>query len=237
MSADAKATALIAAAGSGERLGAGAPKALVALAGRPMVVWSVEAMVAAKTIVQVIVTAPPGSEPEMRSATMLGSAAPVRMITGGASRSASVRAALELVETEFVAVHDAARPLIEPLTVDAAVAALVADPAAAGLVVAAPVADTLKRGDGGRVEQTVSRDGLWAIQTPQVFRTEALRSALDVDEAVLAAATDDAGLVERAGGSVLIHASDELNPKVTTKADLEMVELVLQARAAASAPQ
>lgn len=235
MNADVKATAIIAAAGSGERLAAGIPKALVALAGRPMVVWSVEAMIASPSITQVIVTAPPGSEPEMRSATMLGSAAPVRMLTGGASRSASVANALARVETELVVIHDAARPLIKPTTIEAALAALAADPEAAGLVVAAPVADTLKQaGDGGRVERTVARDGLWAIQTPQVFRTKALREALDVGPEALAAATDDAGLVEAAGGTILIHASDELNPKVTTPSDLAMIELVLAARSSAA---
>ena len=108
MTVDAQATAVIAAAGSGERLGAGVPKALVGLAGRPMVVWSIEAMLAAKTIRQVIVTSPPGSEPQMRAATMMGSAAPVRMLTGGPSRSASVAIALERVETCLLYTSDAA---------------------------------------------------------------------------------------------------------------------------------
>lgn len=231
MNAEVKATAIIAAAGSGERLGAGLPKALVPVHGRPLVVWSVEAMVAAETIAAIVVTAPPGSEAAMRSATSLGSAAPVRMLTGGPSRSASVANALTTVETEIVVVHDAARPLLQPDLVDHAVRALHGRHEADGLVIAARVADTIKQArPGGQVIRTVPRDDLWAIQTPQVFRTEALRAALDVGEELLAAASDDAGLLEAAGMQVVVHPSDAPNLKVTTVADLQTAQLLLSAR-------
>ena len=231
MTADVRATAIVAAAGSGERLAAGRPKALVGLAGRPMVVWSVEAMLAAETVGAVVVTAPQGSEPEMRSATSLGSAAPVRMVAGGASRSESVARALEVVETELVVVHDAARPLISGETVDQLVRALLSRHEVDGLILAAHVSDTIKRArEGGQVIRTVARQDLWAIQTPQVFRTEALRTALDVAPATLAAATDDAGLLEAAGMQVVVHPAAEPNLKVTTAADLRIAELLLGER-------
>ena len=126
-------------------------------------------------------------------------------------------AALERVETELVAVHDAARPLVTAALIDELVAKLVSRPDAAGVIAAAPLTDTVKRAREGRppggdvprggptVAETVSRDHLWAAQTPQVFRTQALRDALAADPQRVAAATDDAMLVEKAGGKVLIH--------------------------------
>ena len=121
----------------------------------------------------------------------------------------SVANALAAVETELVAIHDAARPLVTPGLVDALVGALDADPEAAGVIAAAPVTDTIKQ---AVARDRVSRSSthriarrLWAAQTPQVFRAEALRAALEVDAAVRDAATDEAMLVEAAGGRVLIH--------------------------------
>ena len=139
-------------------------------------------------------------------------------------------AALERVETELVAVHDAARPLVTPELIDELVAKLASRPDADGVIAAAALTDTVKRareprpakGDfprgGPTVAQTVSRDHLWAAQTPQVFRTAALREALDADPQRIAAATDDAMLVEKAGGKVLIHPASAENLKVTTRA-------------------
>jgi len=127
------------------------------------------------------------------------------------------------------------------------VATLVADPDAAGAIAATPVTDTIKRGtrpplttpevvDGGRmIESTVDRGALWAAQTPQVFRVEALRGALRADPERLAAATDEAMMVEAAGGTVLIHPALAENLKVTTPLDLKLAELLLAERAAAGA--
>jgi 2-C-methyl-D-erythritol 4-phosphate cytidylyltransferase len=153
-----------------------------------------------------------------------------------------VAAGLERVETELVAVHDAARPLVTPDLIDELVAKLLDRPDAAAVIAAAPLTDTVKRArearpakgefprGGPTVAQTVSRDHLWAAQTPQVFRTRALLEALDADPQRVAAATDDAMLVEKAGGKVLIHPSPPANLKVTTPLDLRIAELLIAQR-------
>jgi len=154
-------------------------------------------------------------------------------VAGGASRSESVRNALAAApEAEVAVVHDAARPLVTAELVERCVAAIHA-PGVAGAVAAAAVTDTIKEADGaGRVLRTLNRGSLWSIQTPQVFWAEPLRAALDVGAAALAAATDDAGLVEAAGGTVAIVEAPRENLKVTTALDLSLAELLLSRRAA-----
>lgn len=168
------------------------------------------------------------------------------VVDGGATRAESVANALAAVETELVAIHDAARPLLTPELVADLVAALAANPDAAAVIPAAPVTDTVKLAAGSsqafaaperkkawlEVERTLDRSLLWGAQTPQVFRTEALREALAVEEAARGAATDEAMLVEQAGGTVLIHPAPPENFKVTTPHDLQVVELLLSDRAA-----
>jgi 2-C-methyl-D-erythritol 4-phosphate cytidylyltransferase len=214
-----KAAALLVAAGSGERLGADRPKAFVVLAGRPMLEWSLEALHTAG-IADVVVAAPAG----------VGDAAEgVRTVPGGATRSASVRAALAAAppDAEAIVVHDAARPLVDPALFGRAVAALGGADAA---IAAAPVADTIKEaGPDLAVSRTLDRSRLWAIQTPQAFRRAALERALDVDDQTLAQATDDAWLVERAGGRVVIVPSTARNFKVTTAFDLDVADRLLSA--------
>jgi 2-C-methyl-D-erythritol 4-phosphate cytidylyltransferase len=130
-----------------------------------------------------------------------------------------------------VLVHDAARPLLTAALVETVIAALAADPQADSAIAAMPVTDTIKRVDaGGAVLQTLQRSELWAVQTPQVFRREALRRALAVSDEELALATDDAWLIERAGGRVLVVRSSDENLKVTTPLDLQVAELLLAAR-------
>jgi 2-C-methyl-D-erythritol 4-phosphate cytidylyltransferase len=215
--------ALIVAAGSGERLRAGVPKALVQLAGRSMLQWSVEA-IAAVPQVQRIVAALPEDVSAPRG--VLG-------VRGGAVRSESVRLALQACpDGDPVLVHDAARPLVTPELAGAVLAALAADPAADGAVAAVPVSDTVKRADAATrvVSETLPRSELWAVQTPQAFRRAALRRALSVPADVLAQATDDAWLVERAGGRVIVVPASEENIKVTTPLDLRLAELLLARR-------
>lgn len=212
------AVALLVAAGSGERLGAGVPKAFVALAGRPMLEWSVEALRAAG-IEEIVVALPPGA------------AAPHGCVgvAGGTTRSESVRNALAAaLADEHVVVHDAARPLVTAAHFLGTLAALEHADAA---IAAAPLTDTVKEAGADRlVTATLDRSRLWAVQTPQAFRREALERALDVSGAVLAAATDDAWLVERSGGTVLVVESSPENLKVTTPHDLRVAELLLGAR-------
>jgi 2-C-methyl-D-erythritol 4-phosphate cytidylyltransferase len=212
------AVALLVAAGSGERLGADRPKAFVVLAGRPMLEWSVEALVAAG-IEEIVVALPPGGS---APSGCVG-------VEGGTTRSASVRSALRGASDDpQVVVHDAARPLVTPAHFRDTLAAL-ADADAA--IAAAPMTDTVKQaGEDRRVTATLDRTQLWAIQTPQAFRREALERALEVDDAVLAVATDDAWLVERAGGTVRVVESTAENFKVTTPHDLRIAELLLGER-------
>ncbi len=130
-------------------------------------------------------------------------------------------------------VHDAARPLLTPALAASVITALARDPDAHAAIAAVPVTDTVKRVDrDGTVYETLERSELWAVQTPQVFRRAALERALDVHPDELARASDDAGLIERGGGKVIVvHASDE-NLKVTTPLDLRVAELLLATRAA-----
>ena len=209
--------ALLVAAGSGSRLGATVPKAFVEVAGRPLVEWSLDALRAAG-VSEIVIALPEGA------------AAPAGCVgvRGGRTRSASVRAALDAAGPGDVVVHDAARPLVEPSLFTRVVAALEHADCA---IAAARVADTIKEADeAGVVVATHDRSRLWAVQTPQAFRREALEAALAVDEAILARATDDAWLVERAGGTVRIVESSPENFKVTTPHDLRVAQRILAER-------
>jgi 2-C-methyl-D-erythritol 4-phosphate cytidylyltransferase len=219
------AVALLVAAGRGERLGAEGPKAFVVLAGRPMLEWSLDALRAVEAVSRIVVALPPGVD---APAGTVG-------IAGGAERSHSVRAALaaagELPDDEPVIVHDAARPLAAPALFTHALKEL-SERGCDAVVAASRVTDTIKRapGDDLRVVETLDRRTLWAVQTPQVFRRDALARALAQPDDVLAAATDDAGLVEQAGGRVHVVESPAENLKVTTPVDLQLAELLLRER-------
>jgi len=217
------AVALIVAAGRGERLGADGPKALVELAGRTLLQWSVDALRAVPAIEQIVVALPVG----------VGAPAGTSGVIGGTVRSESVRLALAAAGTgDPVLVHDAARPLLTVELATATIRALTEDESIDAAIAAVPMTDTVKRVTDGFVRETLDRRELWAVQTPQVFRRVALERALDVPEEVLAQATDDAWLIERAGGRVgVVEASSE-NLKITTPQDLAMAEMLLASRAA-----
>lgn len=171
------------------------------------------------------------------------------VVAGGETRSESVANALAAVGTELVVVHDAARPLVTPQLVEGVVSTLLADPEADAAIAATPVTDTVKSSqrlatyphDGVDkwpiVAETLDRGRLWAAQTPQAFRTGALRDAMatwrergGADPQTAAEATDEAMLVEAAGGRVLIHPAPSENLKVTTPLDLRVAELLLADR-------
>ena len=204
---------IIPAGGSGERLGADRPKAFVVLAGRPLLEWSLEALRA--TCERVVVAVPPGYEE------------PPDRVAGGESRSASVRNALAAApEATIAVVHDAARPLLTPELVQRCIAAL--EPGVDGAIAAARMTDTVKEAaPDGRVTRTLDRRSLWAIQTPQVFRADVLRRALDTNESALAAATDDAALVEDLGGTVRVVEAPIENIKITQAHDLRIAQALL----------
>jgi 2-C-methyl-D-erythritol 4-phosphate cytidylyltransferase len=207
---------IVPAAGRGERLGSEGPKAFVACAGRPLVEWSLDVLEAVCD--RVVMAVPEDWE-----------TGPDR-VHGGAVRSASVRAALAAApEASIAVVHDAARPLVTRALVESCVDAVRSGWDAA--IAAAPMSNTVKEADAdGRVVRTLDRSVLWSIQTPQAFAAGVLRRALDVPDHVLAAATDDASLVEAIGGSVRIVEAPPENIKVTRRVDLEIAEVLLRRR-------
>ena len=228
---------LVPAAGRGERLGPGTPKALRELGGVPMLVLAVQAMAAARSVSLVVVSAPPGdvaAVTAMLSSYSLG--AEIVVVAGGATRQESVRRALEVLDAdiEIVLVHDAARPLAPSDLADSVVAAIRAG--ADAVVPGVALADTVKSVDTAeRVRSTPDRATLRAVQTPQGFRRTTLTAAHAAairDPGLLAVATDDAGLVERAGGAVLVVPGSDDAFKVTRPIDLILAEAVLDRRRA-----
>jgi 2-C-methyl-D-erythritol 4-phosphate cytidylyltransferase len=194
--------AIVVAAGSGSRFGG--PKQYEPLDGRRVLDWSLDACRAACDGVVLVV--PPDRVGDEEKADVV--------VAGGATRSASVRAGLAALpaDADVVVVHDAARPTAAPRLFDAVIAAVWAG--ADGAVPAVPVADTVKRVDGERVVETLDRSVLVAVQTPQAFKVDVLRRAHVGD------ATDDAALVEAAGGTVVVVPGDPLNRKITVPSDL-----------------
>jgi 2-C-methyl-D-erythritol 4-phosphate cytidylyltransferase len=226
--------ALVVAAGSGERLGAGRPKAFVELAGQALYTWSLSALRATSGIERIAIAMPSELEAGTHDFGFAVKTPPqIIAVRGGVTRSESVRRALGAVGAgDPVLVHDAARPLLTPGIAQQVIDALVADPSADAAIAAMPVTDTVKRVDAsGAVCETLDRSELWAVQTPQVFRREALERALDVPAEELARATDDAWLIERGGGKVIVVRASEENLKVTTPLDLRVAELLLAGRA------
>jgi len=218
------AVGIVAAAGSGLRLGAELPKALVPLAGRPLVCWAVDALRAGG--VDEVVVAVPRGEREAFAAVLPDD---VLLVDGGASRTASVRACLAAVtgRATAVLVHDAARPLTPP-----AVVARVLDALAGGalaVVPVLPVVDTTVRvDDDGTLTEALPRGALRRVQTPQGFDAATFASAYAAlgDDADL---TDDAAVVRAAGVPVATVDGDERSAKVTVAHDLVVAELLVDA--------
>ena len=197
-----------------------------------MVSWSLDACRACGVVRAIVVAVPAGHEHGLND---------VVVVDGGSTRAESVSNALSVVDTEYVAIHDAARPLLTAALLEALVEELAADPDADGIIAAAPVHDTVKKvrvefrppedqNSTRVIRDTLDRSELWGAQTPQVFRTAALRAALEVDAAARDAATDEAMLIEAAGGKVLIHDPGAPNLKITTPVDLRVAELLLAER-------
>ncbi|HXD90355.1 MAG TPA: 2-C-methyl-D-erythritol 4-phosphate cytidylyltransferase [Candidatus Binataceae bacterium] len=226
------ASAIIVAAGSGVRLGSGAPKAFVKIGGRTMLSYSLCAVAQVASIGEVVIAVPEGFESAARAeVAVAGLAVPVKITSGGIERQDSVRIALELTSSDsaIVIVHDAARPLATPAIFEACIAAAAR---AGGAIAATPVSDTLKRvvDSDSAIVATVARAGLWQAQTPQAFRREALIAAhrRAVSEGIVA--TDDADLVERTGVRVEVIEPSTANLKITTPSDLAIVEAIIVAR-------
>jgi 2-C-methyl-D-erythritol 4-phosphate cytidylyltransferase len=213
--------AIVAAAGRGDRLGLDRPKAFAPLRDRPLLAESLERLDASDWVDAIVVAAPEGwEEPCVLLAEEIGCGKVVSCVTGGETRAESVRAALEEVPEEAVAVlvHDAARPLVDDAVLERVLLALGEgwDGAVPGL----PLADTIKRVRGEAVVETLPRAELVAAQTPQAFAALVLRRAF---AGLLEGASDCASLVERAGGRVKVVAGDPHLLKVTDERDLAQV--------------
>lgn len=202
---------IVVAAGSGQRLGAGVPKALVPIDGRTLLEHCVDAVRAMPRISQIVVVAPAQEVAAITAGTGPG----VDVVAGGATRNASVRAGLQaLAATRDVLIHDAARPFAPAEVFDRVLDAL---ESAEAVVPALPVTDTIKRVHDGVVVETPVRAELVAVQTPQGFRVATLRAAHETGDSDV---TDDAMLVERAGVPVHVVEGSPLAMKITTPFDL-----------------
>jgi 2-C-methyl-D-erythritol 4-phosphate cytidylyltransferase len=214
--------AVLAAAGRGERLGSDRPKAFARLGGRPLLAESLERLEESGWIDAIVIAAPPEwEEPSILVAEEIAATKVSSAVTGGETRSESVRLALDEVpeDAAVVLVHDAARPLLPEEVIERVLAPL--SEGWDGVVPAVPLADTVKRVDGDRVVETLSRDDLVAVQTPQAFLADTLRRAVSGD---VSSATDCASLVEAQGGRVKVVEGDPRLVKVTDAGDLALVE-------------
>jgi 2-C-methyl-D-erythritol 4-phosphate cytidylyltransferase len=214
--------AVLAAAGRGERLGSDRPKAFARLGGRPLLAESLERLEGSEWIEFIVIAAPAEwEEPAILLAEELGAGKVSSVVTGGASRSESVREALAEVadDAAVVLVHDAARPLLPDEVIERVLAPL--SEGWDGVVPGLPVSDTVKRVEGDAVVETLQRGDLVAVQTPQAFIASVLRDALAGD---ITQASDCASLVEARGGRVKVVEGDQRLLKVTTAEDLAQVE-------------
>ncbi|MDP6125948.1 MAG: 2-C-methyl-D-erythritol 4-phosphate cytidylyltransferase [Candidatus Latescibacteria bacterium] len=222
--------AVVVAAGSGVRFGGDVPKQYTLLAGRPMLVWSLQACAKCDSIDDIVVVVPAGDEKFVAEDVVAANdiSGVSRIVAGGATRQESTFLGIEALPTStFAVVHDAARPVLGQQDLSSVVSEAVASQ---GAILATPVTDTIKRlnEDGGL--ETVDRDGLWAAQTPQVFEVGVLKKAMEQAFTDGFSATDEASLVERIGVEVRIVRSEEINLKVTTAEDMETAERILLRR-------
>jgi 2-C-methyl-D-erythritol 4-phosphate cytidylyltransferase len=214
--------AVLAAAGRGARLGSDRPKAFARLGGRPLLAESLERLEGSDWVEFIVIAAPPEwEEPAILLAEELGAGKVSSVVTGGASRSESVREALAEVadDAAVVLVHDAARPLVPEEVIERVLAPL--SEGWDGVVPGLPVSDTVKRVEGDRVVETLPRGELVAVQTPQAFIASILRGALSGN---VSGASDCASLVEANGGRVKVVEGDYRLLKVTSADDLVLVE-------------
>jgi 2-C-methyl-D-erythritol 4-phosphate cytidylyltransferase len=212
--------AVLVAAGRGERLGGDRPKAFARLGELPLLAEPLRRLDESGWIDEIVIVAPDGwEEPAILLAEELGASKVSAAVTGGETRTASVRAGVAEVpeEADVIVVHDAARPLVTDDVVGRVIGALAEgfDGAVPGLL----VRDTIKRVERDVVVETLAREGLVAVQTPQAFVASVLRACVESTHA----STDCAALVERGGGRVKVVPGDERLLKVTTRADLELV--------------
>lgn len=231
MVAPVKAALVLPAAGSGERLGRGVPKALVDCGGAPLLARTLARLASAATFVETVVLAPPAARAEFAAALANAPAAlgRLRVETGGATRQESVSLGVAALgpDADLVCVHDAARPLVDPATVREVLEAAAAHGAA---TCASRPSDSVREDTGDGRTAARDRSRLWLVETPQAFRRDVLARAHDDAKRSGAAYTDDASLVEASGLDIRIVASKGRNLKVTVEADLLLAAQLLAAR-------
>ena len=220
---------LIPAAGQGQRLGCNGPKALVSLAGKALLLHTLERFFAMDLLREAVIIVPPESEDLFRG--VVESAYPdmgLGCAAGGAERQESVARGLAMLDpaTDIVIIHDAARPFV---AVESVRESITAAEACGAATVALPVTDTILQGDaGGYLESTPPRERMWACQTPQTFRVEVIRAAHAAAVAEGYLGTDDASLVRRNAGKVKLVKGNPMNFKITTPADLAIAERLFE---------
>ena len=232
--------AVIVAGGSGERFGDPRGKQFVPLCGLPIMAWSILALDRAPSVGHIVVACPRDGLGRVRDDVLaqLSLRCEVTLVPGGATRQDSVFAGLVAAPPtyELVAIHDGARPLVEPAAVERCIAAVRADERLAGAILASRETDTLKLTDSsGVIRATPDRSNYWCAQTPQVFRARQVMAAHKAavwDDFV---GTDDASLVEHHGGRVRVVESSRDNMKITVPEDLALAEAILARRLEAGA--
>lgn len=226
--------AVIVAGGTGERFGDPRGKQFVDLCGLPLMCWSIVAFDRAPSVSGIVVVCAPdrAAQVEKDVLSRLSLKKPVTLAASGATRQASVLSGLGAVprDQEFVAVHDAARPLVETEMIERAIATVRQDGALAGAILATRAVDTLKLVEGATIVATPDRSFYWAAQTPQVFRRRVLLAAHKAAARDEYQGTDDASLVERMGGKVRVVESSRDNIKITVPEDLALAEAALERR-------
>jgi 2-C-methyl-D-erythritol 4-phosphate cytidylyltransferase len=220
-------SAVVVAAGRSQRMGF--DKLLTPLAGRPLLLHTLDRLQQTEVPAEIILVIRPGSEAEMDAViSPLRDRGRIRLAAGGAQRQDSVQAGLRAVSSssEYVLVHDAARPFVTKELIDVVLAAAKLSGAA---VCGAPCSDSLKEvGEDGLVQRSIDRSQLWTVQTPQIFRTKLLRDAYDAALKTGALFTDDTAVVEQAGHPVRLVLYHGINLKVTTPSDWKLAEAFLQ---------
>lgn len=230
-------TLLLAAAGSGTRLG-GVSKPLLPLDGRPAVCYSLDAFSAVEDVTRIVISTKKDDIPAFRDIVKQGGYTKVvAIVEGGSTRQESVKKAFDAAfgkkRTDFVAIHDAARPLITQGDIEAA---LLDARTYGAAVCASRIADTVKRTDRvALVTESVDRENLYALQTPQVFSCDIYAAALAAAERDGFEATDDSSLVQKAGFRIKLTDACRENFKITYPDDVALAELVLKSRAAKKA--
>lgn len=219
-------TAVIVAAGTAQRM-CGIDKMMTPLGGVPLLLRTVRALSASEKIIDMIIVTRKELLQDARELCERDDKRICAVVAGGSSRAESVLRGLEAVRTELVAIHDGARPLVSVRVIEEVIAAAEQYGAAAPAI---PVHDTIKIAQNGIVVQTPDRRTLFAVQTPQVFRTETIRAALQAALAQNLPLTDDCSAMEAAGYPVHLTAGEEENLKITVPSDLTLAEAILKLR-------